>query len=58
MLSLVKYFLAAFSDPNDLFVAWYDEGTQLGNLVLIVGVVLVVIAIAAGIRLIYLRKRK
>lgn len=53
------YGLTAFTDPNDLFVAWYDEGIQLNQIVLIVAVALIVIAIAAGVGLlIYLRKRK
>jgi len=52
------YGLTAFNAPNNLFVAWYDAGIQLDQIVLIIGVALIVTAIAAGIGLIYLRKRK
>lgn len=53
------YGLTAFTDPHDLFVAWYDAGIQLNQIVLILGVALIVTAIAAGLGLlIYFRKRK
>jgi len=53
------YGLTAFTDPHDLFVAWYDEGIQLNQIALIMAVALIVTAIAAGIGLlIYLKKRK
>jgi hypothetical protein len=53
------YGLTAFTDPDDLFVAWYDEGIQLNQIALIIAIALIVTAIAAGIGLlIYRRKRK
>jgi hypothetical protein len=51
------YGLTAFTDPSNVFVAWYDEGIQLDQITFL-GVAFVVIAVAAGIGLIYLHKRK
>ncbi|MCW4035117.1 MAG: DUF2341 domain-containing protein [Candidatus Bathyarchaeota archaeon] len=51
------YCLTAFTDPDDLFVAWYDAGIQLNQTTLIIAVALIVIALVAVIGLQIYRKK-